>query len=134
VGSVKIISFAYTTPALLAGRKTCTRRNWAPRYAALFNGGELVQAWDKSPRIGGKRIGTIRLLQEPRLEPLNEMPDSDYEAEGFAYLHQYELNIGQTIWGSWSKADFDRWRQSGEKAYVIRFESVLYEPRKEAVL
>ena len=82
---MKIISFGWTWPALLAEpplRKTVTRRDWNVEYALRFKG-DLIQAFDKSPRFGGKKIATIRLIRSPYNEPIDLMPDSDYEAEGF---------------------------------------------------
>lgn len=38
------ISFAWTTPALLAGRKTVTRRHWDRRYAGRGEKGAIVPA------------------------------------------------------------------------------------------
>ena len=76
---MKIISFAWTTPALLAGRKTVTRREWAHSHAKGFQNAQLVQAYDKAPFLGGKRVAIIRLTQAPRLEPISEAPDSDHE-------------------------------------------------------
>ena len=52
---VKIISFAWTTPALLAGRKTVTRRDWSDRYALLFHADDFVAGYNRSPRHGGRR-------------------------------------------------------------------------------
>lgn len=85
---VKIISFAKTTPALLAGRKTRTRREWSAKHAARFKAGELCQAWDHVPRVkGAKRVGTIRLTAAPRWEAKGApVPMDDWEREGFAYL------------------------------------------------
>lgn len=39
---MKIISFAETTPALLADAKTVTRREWAEKHARSFKAGERV--------------------------------------------------------------------------------------------
>ena len=44
---MRIISFAETTPALLEGRKTCTRRMWKEPYAQQFYKGERVQAYNR---------------------------------------------------------------------------------------
>jgi len=82
-----ILSFAWTTEALLAGRKTCTRRRWSSRHYGAWRqawreGRREHQAWDKSPRAGGKRVGPIRLTCEPYKERLGDMPEGDVEAEG----------------------------------------------------
>lgn len=86
----RIISFDWTTPALLAGRKTCTRRDWSVSYASRFKQDEVCQAWDHLPRTRkGRKVGDIRLTVTPYLESLAEMPDEDFEAEGFAFFEEY---------------------------------------------
>lgn len=52
-----IISFAMTVNAFLSGSKTVTRRFWKDKYAAKFHAGDIVDAYSKSPRNGGKKIG-----------------------------------------------------------------------------
>src|SRR4051794_26432107 len=90
----RIIAFAETTPALLAGAKTVTRREWNDRYAQSFKAGEILQAWDKSPRTGkGKRVGLIRLTEVPRKERANEIRPSEYVAEGFLYMREHGLTL-----------------------------------------
>lgn len=74
---MRIISFAWTTEAFLAGTKTVTRRMWKE---CNVKPDDLMQAWDKSPRAGGKRIGTIKILRIDR-EPLH-----DFEQHGSAEL------------------------------------------------
>lgn len=122
------ISFAWTSAALLAGRKTVTRRDWKNDYAMQFKKGMLVYAYDKSPRFGGKRIALIKLADDPRLEALEDMPDSDYEAEGLAYLEEnrdlipasFKMMPGETMLDR-----FNLWRY-GVFGYmwVIRFKLV----------
>ncbi len=65
---MRIISFAWTTQAFLAGTKTVTRRMWKE---CNVKPGDLMQAWDKSPRAKGKRVGTIKILKVDR-EPLHD--------------------------------------------------------------
>lgn len=83
-----IISFAWTTPALLAGRKTVTRRaGWKPatfkRWQDAWDRQDrLHDAYDRLPRVGGRKVGTIRLTCRPYLEPMRNMPESDLAAEG----------------------------------------------------
>jgi hypothetical protein len=117
---MKIISFAHTTPALLAGAKTVTRRDWKPRTAASYSVGEIVQAWDKNPRIGGRKVAEIRLTQAPYLESTADAPDADYAAEGFAYMQGRNLLIDSvapiTFWRLWHTDPQD--------LYVVRFELV----------
>lgn len=123
---MKSISFAWTTPALLAGAKTCTRRDWKPRWAASFREGELVAAWNRDRRVhGAHQVGVIRLTQHPSYEPLAYMPDSDYVAEGFAWFMENpeELPARRGPMGvSWTA--FEAWRQSNSSLWVVRFELV----------
>ncbi len=114
---MRIISFAWTTPALLAGRKTMTRREWSPRHANGFHRGDRVQAWDKSPRNGGKKVGELLLTAEPEFTPLVDM--EDYEREGFAYFDEHPQKLAPNapdfhqIWAKWRGAAADVW--------VVRF-------------
>jgi hypothetical protein len=59
-----IISFAWTVPALIAGQKTVTRRVWSSGHAAKFHAGDVVDAWDKSPRAHGRRVATIEITRD----------------------------------------------------------------------
>lgn len=85
---MKIISFAHTTPALLAGRKTVTRREWKHSWAMKFSAGDYIQAYDKDPRYGGRKVAIIQLTVKPYLQDLIRMPFSDYECEGFKYMDE----------------------------------------------
>ena len=77
-----IISFAKTVEPLIQGRKSVTRREWTPEYGSKFRKGHICQAYDRSPRNGGHRIGFIRITREPYQEILYDMPDSHLEREG----------------------------------------------------
>lgn len=99
-----IISFSKTTPALLAGAKSCTRRDWSERTAEYFTSrltygvtGVWTDAYDRSPRNGGKKVAQL-IVESVKREPLSEMPDSDYEAEGFAWLAEHGVELGD-VWG-----------------------------------
>lgn len=122
-----IISFAYTTPPLLAGAKTMTWRDWDARYAAMFKPGAEVQAWDRLPRAHGKRIGTIRILSVTR-GTLADLTDDDYEAEGMAWLAAHSEAWPKTIWGQrttayhFSREAFDQRRLDGDEGYIVRFD------------
>jgi len=56
-----ILSFGWTWPAFVARAKTCTRRFWTPRYAERWVVPRVFEAYDRSPRFGGVRIGMGRL-------------------------------------------------------------------------
>ncbi len=79
---MKIISFAWTTQALLEGKKTVTRRDWNDKYAESFHKGDIVQAYDRNPRSGGNKIAEIRIIKEPYKQWLHEMTDEDEVKEG----------------------------------------------------
>lgn len=92
------ISFAWTTPALLAGRKTVTRRLWDDRFAQhfiwAFYRGDLVTAYDKNPRNGGKPVATIRLTEKPHKERLREITEAEVQAEGGLWANRADFIAG----------------------------------------
>ena len=118
---MKIISFAWTTPALLAGRKTVTRREWSNDYARRFRAGDLVAAYNRNPRHGGRQIATIRLTREPYRESTRSAPEEDYEGEGFAFLQDDGVKVDglppDVLWRAWHVFPQVMW--------VIRFEVVV---------
>ncbi len=117
-----IISFAETTPALLAGAKTVTRREWNPNHARKFTASALVQAWDKTPRVkGAKRVGTIRITQAPYLEMSNLAPIEDFKAEGFEYLNERGLTLFDEMTPT---AVWTHWQMNPSPLWVVRFELV----------
>lgn len=123
--AMRTISFAWTTPALLAGRKTVTRRGWADGWAAGFRAGDLVAAYDRQPRFGGHQVATIRLTADPYKQNTALAPPDDWEAEGFGYLEELGAKVDglspRTLWRAWHLQPRDMW--------VIRFELVATSPR-----
>jgi len=117
---MKVISFSWTTPALLAGAKTVTRRDWNPRYAESFRVSELVAAYDRSPRYGGRQVGTIRLLRAPYRENIADAPEDDYIAEGLQWMNERGIEIQRTPPELWWAA----WRRSKAIVWVVRFDVV----------
>lgn len=94
-----IISFAWTTDAVKARRKTVTRRDWSERHfqqwvKAYRQGRVTHDAYDRSPRIGGTKFGEIRLTCEPYKEALGEMPIEDLEAEGGYWMTREKFIAG----------------------------------------
>ncbi|MBN2554494.1 MAG: hypothetical protein JXA97_01025 [Anaerolineales bacterium] len=82
-----IISFAKTTEEFLSGEKTVTRRAWADSHYEMWvrlweNNRVVHDAYDTSPRAGGKKIGQLRLTSMPYRERLADMPEEDLAAEG----------------------------------------------------
>src|SRR4030042_4067445 len=102
---MKIISVAWTTEALLAGRKTCTRRGWKDRWAEGCRSGDLVAAYDRQPRYGGHQVALIKLLESPYKQSTKDAPEEDYEREGFAYMEEHGLTVGGLVprmfWRAW---------------------------------
>jgi hypothetical protein len=76
-----IISFAWTTDVFLQGRKTATRRHWDDKYAQRFKPRMIVDAYDKNPRIGGKKIGQIKVTKIYK-QRLGDMTEDDLTKEG----------------------------------------------------
>lgn len=114
-----IISFGWTTPALVAGHKTVTRRDWKQQHAAKFKAGMIVDAWNTSPRnvhMSPKKIATIRITRDPYIESSADFyPDE--EAEGFWWL--IENGHAETV------ADIgESWLSKPHPLYVVRFEVV----------
>lgn len=122
LSKMPIISFSWTTPALIALRKTATRRNWNPDYAKRFKKGSIMAAYNKSPRIKGQRVGIIKLIDDPVFELLSLMPDSDFEAEGFAFLSQNPHLLPKTMPYDVFWEGFCAWRDSGGSMWIVRFE------------
>ena len=117
---MKIISFAWTTPALLAGRKSVTRRDWVDHHAARFRKGDLIAAYNRQPRFGGRQVAILRLTADAYKESTAKAPIEDFEREGFAYLDAHNFKVGSDtplqVWDSWHESPSDWW--------VIRFEVV----------
>ena len=118
---MRIISFGWTAPALVAGAKTVTRRDWKDSWAQRFKKGDICQAYDKDPRYGGKRIGYVQLTEDPVKEPMSKMSASDYLKEGFAYLHVHPERMPAPMPIDVSPQGFKKWRKSGGSKWVIRF-------------
>lgn len=115
-----IISFGWTAPALVAGAKTVTRRQWVDSHAEKFKRRDLVKAYDRSPRWGGKEVATIRIAKDLYKEPISEMPDVDWFHEGFEYMFQHpELIPKSSPFKTASWEEFEEWRASGGVYWVV---------------
>jgi hypothetical protein len=105
---------------LLARQKSVTRRDWTGPYAAKFREGELVQAFDRNPRFGGKQVAVIRLTQTPYLERTSAIPEEDWQGEGFEYLQ----SIGAKVDGLEPRVLWKAWKLQPQWMWVVRFEVV----------
>ena len=126
-----IISFGWTSAAFLARAKTVTRRDWKPAHVKKFKGGTLAAAYDKDPRYGGKQIGVIQITEDVEYELMADMPDTDYQAEGFAYLHEHPELVPASMPIDISREGFEAWRNSGGSKAVVRFEIISLEMERQ---
>lgn len=93
---MRIIAFSHTTAPLLAGAKDTTRRYWVDSFAQRLHAGDLVQAYDRNPRNGGRCVAIIRLTLDPEsramggygeaLATLSAAGLAEYEREGFGWI------------------------------------------------
>lgn len=119
-----IITFLWTSPALIAGAKTVTRRDWQDNYRLRFRKGMIVEAYDKRKEWGGSHIANIRLTETPYQEYSCDMPEEDFEGEGFAWLRDHPEALPK----KWKGVDlwryFHQWKHDGSMVTVVRFELV----------
>lgn len=117
---LRAISYAMTTEAVKHRRKTVTRRDWMDKYGASWNEGDLAWAIDKGYYVGGKRFGIVQLTEKPHKELTCDIPDSDYEAEGFAFMDEQGLMLGKE---ETCRQRWEAWRGDPRKeAWVVRFD------------
>jgi hypothetical protein len=125
-----IQSESRTWTAFVAGAKSVTRRVWLPSTAAWYQAGKVFDAYDQMPYAGGVRIGRARVTRDAYREHLRDCPDSDYEAEGFAWMNEHPAAIPPAARSQvWAQANcapfaFELWRRQAGRVYVVRFEIV----------
>jgi hypothetical protein len=125
---MQTIVFGWTTPAMLAGAKSVIRCPWAAKTAARFHAGDLVAGCERSPRAGGRPLALLRLLADPIREPLADMPDTDYVAEGWQWLFEHPDVLAASRYARSLRQDdfswqaFERWRARPLSTWVVRFE------------
>lgn len=132
-----IVAFDWTSRALIAGHKWVTRRDWSQSHRAKFHAGDIVAAWDKSPRAGGKPIATIALTESPSIELTNTMTNADYVGEGFAYLMRYPGETPECRAQALriaSPENFTAWKFRRSPVTVVRFKLVSVLPAGIALL
>jgi len=114
---MRIISFAWTLDAVLAGRKTKTRRYWNDDYAKRFKKGDLVAGYDRLPRVGGSQKTTIQLTEAPYKQRTSLMTEQDFEDEGLKYMEEQDLWIQLLT----PRQFFENWQLADEELWVISF-------------
>ena len=75
-----ILSFGWPgmMEAVLAERKTVTRRDWSDSYASRFQQGDIVTAYNRQPAWGGRPFALIEIQRIER-EPLSRLlRNADY--------------------------------------------------------
>jgi hypothetical protein len=101
----RIISFSWTSPAIVARRKSVTRRDWNDNYARLFRTDTDVIAYDRSPRAGGQAIADLRLIESAYQQMSDAIPEIDWLNEGFDFLSSVGAKRGDLdpldIWNDW---------------------------------
>ncbi|RYG49039.1 hypothetical protein EON79_02615 [bacterium] len=121
---MRAISFAWTTPAVLADKftpelpaKCVTRRDWKPSYAASFKPGEILSAWTRQPRFGGEKFGTVSVIAVTQELVFDVDPETDWRQEGFGMLSAigatFEKGYGASdVWRHWRLGiDSDGWNE-----------------------
>lgn len=92
-----------------------------------------MPAFQKTPRHGGRPVALLRLTADPVLEPLPTMPDSDYAAEGWAWLHEHRTLLpGWVTASDFSPQAFSEWRSRAGELWVVRFRLVPVAPVDQA--
>lgn len=82
---------------------------------------EQAQAYTSSPRIGGIQIGVIQLTQAPYRENTRDMPESDYEAEGFAWLSRHPTAAPRRERYTFTRRGWEEWKAQSAEMWVVRF-------------
>jgi len=113
------VSFAYTTDAVIMGRKKRTRRNWVIAHARKFHNGQIATFYGPNPRNGGQVMGSILVRAAPwRQNTRMLIFPFDYEAEGFDYMTEQ----GQKMGGMEPRLFFDQWKAAELTLWVLDFE------------
>ena len=85
----------------------------------------LVTAYNRPRHKGGHPVAVVQLTADPVLEPLPAMPESDYEAEGWRWLHEHRALLPRWITASdFGPHAFQEWRSRAAEMWVVRFRVV----------
>ena len=114
------ISFAWTTEPFLANAKNVTRRYWKESHAKKFKEGMIVDAFDKLPYRGGKKIGEIKIINVPYKQSTLFMDEVDFQCEGLQWM---EMN-SKTINGKKPRDFFNDWKEKADLVWVVEFEKL----------
>lgn len=126
------ISFAWTTPALLLGKKSVTRRDWHPKTILQarrsMESKEPVKAYSRAQYRGGEHVADIRITEIIEDEDSRLLAPVEWVLEGFHVLQA----IGAKIDGSTAADVWRFWTQENtEPQTAIRFELLRLTERGE---
>jgi len=114
------ISFAWTADAFTTYNKDMSRRYWKKDHALKFKPNMIVDAMDRLPHRGGKRIGEIKIIKRPWQQPTGQMTEIDYRREGLLWMEQQ----GMLIKGQKPRVFFEEWKEKDEVVWVVEFETL----------
>ena len=117
---MKEISFNWAVTAFLSGYKSVTRRDWKDSYAKTFKKGEIVAAYSKQRRFGGRKIGLIKLTQAPYKQSTANLTEDDWFEEGMEILE----GEGRLIAGEEPSIFWLLWKTEPKDLWVIHFKMV----------
>lgn len=115
-----LISFSWTAEPFLANAKWVTRRYWKDGHASKFKEGMNVDAFDKLPYRGGKKIGEIAITKKPYQQNTSDMTEQDYYLEGLLWMEQNN----KTIHGQKPRVFFNQWKEKQDVVWVVEFEKI----------
>lgn len=134
-----IVSDGLTWPAIMAQRKSVTRRDWQRKTALRFKRGVVFQSYHNAPFAGGKLIAMCRMTHDAYPEAIGVMPDEDWIAEGFAHLHLNQWKIPEKVMSeTWAQDGcslraFMRWRKELDDKVVWVARYVIEDVTSEGV-
>lgn len=90
----------------------------------MFREGDLCQAYNRNPRVGGKLIAIIQIASFPFQQRTSYMTEVDFEFEGFAYMEEHGLKVANEL----PRYFFDLWKMANELVTVVDFRIIQIEP------
>ena len=114
----KWLSFGWLTPAVLAGQKTLSLRDWGPVEAYSWKRAQLAYCYDDDPDKGGNRVALLRISHTPYKRLTNKLRNSEFYASGLMYAQSMGLRHpkGLTPEQIWSKI-----KESSVELWVVRY-------------
>jgi len=109
------------------GRMTVARRIWTGRFANTIKAGKQAAIFDRHPSFTARKpqeIAKVRIITDAYMEPLNMIPDSDFEAGGWKFFSEHPCILHGILPLDASRETFDEWRKSNETLYVMRFQII----------